>query len=896
MRSPCLWSLLLLTLTAVAVGCGGGLGGSAGANTPPVLVASSPSGIEFAAGQQLTFSVTVSDPDGDAVSLRLRNPAPGMWASPISSAPSPQTLTVHWTVPAGALTGPTLHFAAHDDGTPSATVDLLLPTRCTGQSRNGMLRGDVTGDGIPDLVALASGADAPFLDSGAIYVWRGESVMGTTQPANAPIKLTRPGGLGGDQLGLASGQALFLVHVTGAGPALDIVAVAQYATVSGQAQAGALCVWKGGVGNSAPTFHATLALPLPVGGDQLGVGAGQAVQFGDVCGDAALDLVVSAYNAEQPTPPVANAGVICVWAGGAALPAGAPAPIQLRNPTTITNEYLGRASGQGVQLVDLMGDAKLEIVAAAPSADVSAPDAGAIYVWQGAAALASGPPTTTLRNPLGQANDFLGSELAPGQGVRFGDVVGDQRLDVIVCAPSATVSGSVQAGALYVWDGAALVPGQVSPTLTLTSTNPSLGARLGRMPFSGEGLFLVDLTGEGDLDIVACAPREMVGSTPDAGAIYVWKGKTGLSAPLARLTTPTPFAQDQLGAVGPGEGEGLSFGDVDGDGITDLVVSAPSADRSLGTQNTGALYVWRGGPALTGSVPPTSQLLVGLPSANDRLGSASGQGVLLGDVTGDGRLDVVAAAMDAQVGSNTTAGAIYVWPGPIAPSPFLTPAAILTSATPTTNDKLGYVASGLGLRLGDLNGDGVDDVIAVAEGATVSGNASAGAVVVWFGSGSLPPTPSLTLTAPSPQPFDKLGLADGLGVQLVDVTADGFADLVVGAKDARVGLTVGAGSIFVWKGGPTVSATLTAQLAVVGAATNDHLGSGTGQAIQVGDVTGDGIPDILALASGADAPLLDSGAIYVWKLAQPSTLLPGPMAPTFTLTDATAAPGDGLGS
>ncbi len=896
MRSTCLGYLPLLTLAALAFGCGGGLGGSAATNTPPVLVASSPSGIEFAAGQQLTFSVTVSDPDGDAVSLRLRNPAPGMWASPIANAPSPQTLTVHWTVPAGALTGPTLHFAAHDDGMPSAAADLRLPTRCTGQSRNGMLRGDVTGDGIPDLVALASGADAPGPDSGAIYVWRGESVMGTTQPTNAPIKLTRPGGVAGDRLGLASGQALFLVHVTGAGPALDIVAVAQNATVGGQANAGALCVWKGGVGNSAPAFHATLALPAPLSGDLLGVGAGQAVQFGDVCGDATLDLVVSAHNADQPTPSFTNAGVICVWAGGAALTPGAPAPLELRKPTTFANEYLGLASGQGVQLVELMGDGKLEIVAAAPYADVGAVNAGAVYVWQGAAGLTSGPPTTTLRNPLGQANDSLGNEAAPGQGVRFGDVVGDQRLDVIACAPSATVGSSAQAGALYVWDGAALVPGLVSPTLTLSSTTPSALAQLGRMPSSGEGLFLVDVTGEGDLDLVACAPHETVGSTTDAGAIYVWKGKTGSSAPLARLTTPTPFAGDLLGAVGPGEGEGLSFGDVDGDGITDLVVSAPSADRALATVNTGALYVWRGGPTLTGSVGPTSQLLVGLPSANDGLCSASGQGVLLGDVTGDGRLDVVAGAMLAQVGSSTTAGAVYVWPGPIAPSPFLTPAAILTSATPTTNDRLGYVASGLGLRLGDLNGDGVDDVIAVAERATVSGNAFAGAVVVWLGGGSLLPTPSLTLVAPSPQPNDRLGLADGLGVQLVDVTADGFADLVVGAKDAQVGSTAGAGSVFIWKGGPTVSATLTAQLAVVGAAPNDRLGSGTGQAIQVGDVTGDGIPDLVALASPALASAPGAGAIHVWKLAQPSTLLTGPVAPTFTLTDASAAPNDGLGS
>lgn len=882
MRSTCLRSLLLCGTVAGLVGCGGSGGTSLGSNAAPVVIASVPAGgLAYATGKAVTFQVQVTDPDGDDVSLRLKNPPPGMTLLPISSQPSPQTVVVRWTVPDGATVTPPLVFEANDDVAPATLVELRIPTRCVGGPVSAVLHGDVTGDGIEDVVGLAHLAGT--LDTGAIYVWPGSSSPVSNA---APLILRIPNTVLDDRLGSCSGQALHLEHVTG-GAALDIVAVATNASTP-TADAGGVYVWKGG---PIPTFWARLEVPGALSGDLLGTGSGQGIQFGDVCGDASTDIVVSAYNADLGIAN--NAGAVYVWTGGAALTAGAPAPIQLKLASPFVNDYLGRAGGQGVQLVPLFGSTKLDIVASTPTADQNGSNAGAIHVWRGAPSLASGPPTHTLVVAGATPGDLLGDPFAGASAVQFADVTGDGVLDVVAAAPEAKVGAATQAGALYVWSGSTITAPVVSAGFTLTSAAPNAFDQLGRVA-SGPGFFLTDVTGEGDVDIVACAPKAKVGTVLQAGVVYVWKGGLGFSStPLATLTTGTPFANDELGNAP--SGQGISFGDVTDDGFVDLVVSAVGADRTSSVADTGAVYVWAGGPTLAGALAPTARLTVTGASANDRLGNVTGQGVLLADVTGEGVLDVTAGASQAKVGTQNFAGALYVWRGGATLAGAVPPDFTLTSPTATANDKIGFSNSSTSqaIQIADVSGDGRNDIVASAHDATVGSQANAGAVFVWFGGASISPSPNRTLTSSAPTSGDRLSWADGQGVQIVDISNDGQPDLVVGAKFMKLGSSAGVGAVLVWVGGSSLANAPTSVLVDPAASPSDNLGSSAGgQAVHVADVTGDGLLDLLAIAQLADKFAADSGAIFVWKLTGG---LPPTFSATATLVDGSAVLGDQLG-
>jgi hypothetical protein len=104
--------------------------------------------------------------------------------------------------------------------------------------------------------------------------------------------------------------------------------------------------------------------------------------------------------------------------------------------------------------------------------------------------------------------------------------------------------------------------------------------------------------------------------------------------------------------------------------------------------------VWRGGSTLTGTPALRATLAVPAATEFDALcGVANGQGLLLADLTGDGTLDVIAAASSADAAA-VDDGAIHVWEGGATLSGV--PARLATFAVP-------------GAASGDLLGAAVDD-------------------------------------------------------------------------------------------------------------------------------------------------------------------------------------------
>ncbi len=545
---------------------------------------------------------------------------------------------------------------------------------------------------------------------------------------------------------------------------------------------------------------------------------------------------------------------------------------------SITGGWRG-AVHAGVQVGDVTGDGRLDLVASARPADVAALDCGAVYVWAGDSTF-PGTPTATLRVPTASANDRLGD--ASGQGIQLMDVTGDGVLDLVVGARLADAGGADR-GAIYVWKGGSSLHGTLDPTATLRVSSASDSDKLGEA--AGQGVLLGDVTGDGVADIVAAARFADVGGT-DRGAVYVWPGGSALSGTLdpdATLLAPDASNGDQLGFC---TGQGVLLADVTGDLVLDIVAAAQMANRGA-TADTGALYVWEGGSTLTGAPAPLATLRVSTSASGDQLGKAGGRGVLIGDVSGDGIVDVIAGAHQADDGG-TLRGAIYVWHGGAALSGSSDPTATLRVSTAANGNNLGFCAEGDGVQLADVSGDGVLDVVA----GSVQGD---GAVYTWTGGAGLTGTldPTATLQVAGSDGTLRLGTASGQGVVVGDVTGDGVPDILA-ATVAYPTVAQQRGAVFVWSGGASLSGPVAplATLRVSTAANGDQLGNASGQGLQLGDVSGDGVLDVVVGARFADMGGEQRGAIYVWH-GGPTIL--GTLDPSATLSVSTASDTDRLG-
>jgi hypothetical protein len=799
-----------------------------------------PADAEVRPGRELRFHVLVEDDERDAVTLRLLNPPPGLVFPTRHALPTPAKVEVCWRVPLEYSARVPLHFRAEDQRG-RGRADLVATPRAIRSSGTRIGLGDVTGDGVSDVVGVASQADSSNLvNVGFIHVWAGATLPSGTPTATLELFPA----VTNDQLGLGSDQDIQLVDLVGSS-ALDVVAVAKLAD-EGAVDSGGIYVWEGGATIGGPPTYELKPIVSALG-DQLGSAP---LLFEDVTGDGRIDLIAPCPDSDHSG---VNSGAVYVWAGGTTLTTNPTAALGSGGP----GDQIGRASGGGVQVGDLTGDGIADIVVAAPLADSTAPNIGRISVWSGGPSLSGSP------SPIGEfsgssAGDQLGN--ASGQAVVLADVTGDGTTDLLAASSSADNGPSTRnVGVVFVVEGGPAFPSSLG---TLRDSSASTNDQLGSS--AGQALQVADLDDDGILDVVVGAQYADVGGLRDRGAIYVWDGGGAL------LFNPSPTRLDYPGStndqLGLCAGQGIQLADVTGDGRLDVVAGAMLADTSSGTVDAGAAVVWVGDPQITAngqysSLPP---FFASSPQADDRLGFVAGQGLELVDLTGDGTLDLVAGAQLADRAGVVDSGAVFVWRG----GPTLVSAPTLFTLSVTgaaVGDRLGQ-AVGQGLWFDDVTGDGLIDLVAGASEADVAGVADAGAVYVWKGAANPSSAPTATLRALAPVAGDQVGSASGLGVQLADVTDDGVLDIVAGARYADVAGVVNAGAVHVWRGSSSLSGNVNpfATLSVPGAIAGDQLGFAS-MGIQLEDVTGDGVSDLVVGAERADVGEVNTGAIYLWK-------------------------------
>lgn len=358
------------------------------------------------------------------------------------------------------------------------------------------------------------------------------------------------------------------------------------------------------------------------------------------------------------------------------------------------------------------------------------------------------PSFRVLSSPIAELGAFGGDEVA----VFLGDINADGFADFGIGVPNTNVSGNTNAGEVRIYfgskDGAPSTP-------TWTLRGDGAGERFGcGLAAAGD----IDGDGLGDFVVGSCGFSPV--GAPGAGRVRLLRGVavTPSSPPPA---TATVLWQYTGTIAAQGAGSVLAVGDVTGDKIADVFVGLPELNGARGQ-----VLGFKG--AATGMSTTEFFRFDGV-QLGERMGAAL---AVVGDVNKDtfGDLLVGAPGFDdspAQVDS----GKAYLFLG-------VKDAIVGEPGWVATGQQAGARFGAAVVGQGDVNKDGVADMVVGAPGFGIPGFSDSGAIFAFHGASPAPKTEASTvLTSPgTPGTVRRLGASVALG----DFNGDGYADLVAG--------------------------------------------------------------------------------------------------------------------
>ncbi|MGB0590706.1 MAG: FG-GAP repeat domain-containing protein [Myxococcota bacterium] len=523
-------------------------------------------------------------------------------------------------------------------------------------------------------------------------------------------------------------------------------------------------------------------------------------------------------------------------------------------PLEFAVERAGDGSYEGIMLSpgDINGDGYNDALLALREADIEAFDSGAVYIYSGTAEGLSPAPARIISLP-GRREFF-------GRGADLGDVNGDGLIDLIVGADGHD-AGAVDNGAVFVYLG---VEGKFFEATASTVLPGVYG-----YDRSGFSITVCDFNGDGFQDIASgtiyAEDRDIDDYPTSQGAVYVYLGSEdgfGLEPDDAIYGMIPQPDESYAGVQNLRFADQIASGDVDNDGLCDLVGSAYRWGATSGSSNDGYIAVYRGqapsadGPG--GLEPLPSKLIGAIDPTNQK--SQAGRRLSVGDVNGDGYADIAFSQYqwNNPEASGLNHGALRLFlGGPLseeAPTEFEpTTAADRTWIGASSYDGFGWLA-----RIAEVNGEPPMDLITSStNGEGPEGPNSTGDVSVYFGVQGGLPSETADIYVAGELGGDIFGLtAAGLG----DVTGDGIGDLLIMAgRNDEIGIDVGRPYLF-----PGAPEAQLIKLDLPG----EPAGSEVGRDVSlIDDLNGDGFPEALVGAPHADRVALANNATNVGSVA-----------------------------
>jgi uncharacterized Zn ribbon protein len=356
-----------------------------------------------------------------------------------------------------------------------------------------------------------------------------------------------------------------------------------------------------------------------------------------------------------------------------------------------------------------------------------------------------------------------------------------------------------------------------------------------------------DVNGDGFNDIIIGSPLTNLTNRNDAGISYIVFGKENMtSVNLSAIRSGSGGFVVNGRTSGDGSGFSVSgAGDVNGDGLSDLIVSAPDAASKAG--KTYVVFGKSGTAAVNLSAVESGSggFVINGINLNERSGY---QIANAGDINGDGLSDVI---IGSSIPTMSGAGRSYVVFGKTN-----TAAVNLSSIVGGTGgfvieaensgDQAGFSVS----SAGDVNGDGLADFIV---GAPQSLSGGTGISYVVFGKKTGTPINLSTINSGGGGGFSIKGSVSGdmAGHSVSnagDVNGDGLADLILSAPAYGVNGTNIARAYVVFGKNNTASVDLSSVAAGHGGFMISSKGRWDDLDMKVsnaGDINGDGLADII---------------------------------------------------
>lgn len=319
---------------------------------------------------------------------------------------------------------------------------------------------------------------------------------------------------------------------------------------------------------------------------------------------------------------------------------------------------------------------------------------------------------------------------------------------------------------------------------------------------SGSALAAGDFNGDGIQDVVVGIPYQIGEVTdnpafmfPGGGAYIVFGTKNGFnssgSLPVAATENGFIFTNLQFHPnqhYADQAGFDVVSGDINNDGYDDIIIGAPLAniEETGGTLDRGEIYIIYGAPNISNLLPVSFNGNNGFKLEGAGVSDIAGKSLAVGDVNGDGMDDVI--IMGRQSNNDITKVHVLYGSNTGFTHPF-----DLSSLDGSNGFKINTTLPGSwydsgDISSGDINADGIDDVLIGVPEANPNGVKEAGTVQVLFGNNTGFAAAIDTDTLDSAEGFQIHGVDTlhhfGRSLATGDINNDGIDDMLISAEIA----------------------------------------------------------------------------------------------------------------